>query len=63
MYTYEFVCVQVIDCLCASLSTEDKVLRAQKLSFLCGGISDEQVGHTFIVGNFCTLQNFVIFAD
>ena len=43
--------MQVIDCLCASLSAEDKLLRAQKLSFLCGGISDEQVGH---VASFCT---------
>ena len=39
-----YVCVQVIDCLCANLSAEDKLLRAQQLSFLCGGISDEQVG-------------------
>ena len=46
-----YVCVQVIDCLCASLSAEDKLLRAQQLSFLCGGISDEQVGN---ISSFCT---------
>jgi hypothetical protein len=42
---HEFVCVQAIDCFCASLSAEDKLLRAQELSFVCGGISSEQVGY------------------
>ena len=35
--------MQIIDILCGGLPAEGKVLMAQKLSHLCGGISDEEV--------------------
>lgn len=57
-FTFLYAWVQIIDCLCAKLPAEGKVSMAQKLSYLCGGISDEKVIHDKV--ETCSLCVFVL---